>query len=166
VSRGINSVTRIARKRLLPTREVDNYSMPLNVTRGAVLVYARRVHIPWDLQNLGTLYGYWRIVPASIRAQFEVSITAAGVDLVTAGSTISSSAAGFRWPDVYECTVRRLLRSAVEDNIYALEIVNVDSSKNLVFYKVTAVAQPLAILGRRPVQDEQVELQPDTQRVA
>ena len=117
-------------------------------------------------KHLGTPFGYWKIIPASVRAQFEISITAAGVDLITAGSMISSSAAGFKLPDVYECSVGRLLRLAAENNYYALEMVNVDCSKNLVFYKVTAVAQPLVIQSRRAVQGEQAELQPDTQEVA
>jgi hypothetical protein len=77
-----------------------------------------------------------------------------------------SATAGVSWPEVYTRSIRRLLRSAAEARIHTLEIVNVDCSRNLVFYKVSIVAQPLAIRKSRGLEREQDVLRLDTEEVA
>jgi hypothetical protein len=166
LNRQPDAVTWIPSKRPLPTHGVADDFTPLDVARGTLYVYVRRVQVPRDIANLGIPHGYWRVIPASARVKLELSITAAGMDLITAGSRIVSATAGFRWPEVYTRSIRRLLRSAAESRIHTLEIVNVDCSRNLVFYKVSAVAQPLAILHGTDVGGEESALRMDIQQVA
>jgi hypothetical protein len=166
LNRQTDAVRRNPSKRPLPTHGVADDFTPLDVKRGTLFVYVRRVQVPRDIANLGSPHGYWSFLPASARVKLELSITAAGMDFITAGSRIVSATAGFRWPEVYTRSIRRLLRSAAESRIHTLEVVNVDCSRNPVFYKVNIVAQPLAIRNSRVLEREQSILRLDTEEVA
>jgi hypothetical protein len=96
LNRQTDAVRRNPSKRPLPTHGVADDFTPLDVKRGTLFVYVRRVQVPRDIANLGSPHGYWSFLPASARVKLELSITAAGMDLITAGSRIVSATAGIQ----------------------------------------------------------------------
>ena len=116
---------------------------------GALYMYVRRNPIPAELSAAARPLGYWRFIPASARRSAEATLIAAGWEIAPERRRLRVISTAFRSMKAHEKAVKKLLRLAVEERVYAIEIVFVRSRAGFLLWSYELVARVVEIRATR-----------------